>query len=52
MRKRCGGMPMQYLIGLLCLAAGGGMLLACLIPKCVFITGVVFICLGIWFLKK
>ena len=37
---------------LLLIAAGMGMLLACLIPKCVYLVGLVLIGLGCWMMKK
>jgi len=52
MRRRWNGAPMEWLFGLLLIAVGSGMLLACLIPKCVYIVGIVFVCLGCWLIKK
>lgn len=48
MRRRCHGMPIQWFAGLLLIAVGVGMLLACLIPKCVFVIGVLLIGVGGW----
>lgn len=50
MRRRCKGAPMQWLIGVILIAVGVGMLLASLLPKCTFLIGIVLIALGIWLL--
>ena len=52
MRRRCNGAPTEWLCGLLLIAVGGGMLLACLIPKCVYLVGIGLIGLGCWLVKK
>lgn len=52
MRRRCNGAPIEWLCGLLLIAVGLGMLLACLIPKCVYLVGIGLIGLGCWMLKK
>ena len=39
MRRRCNGTPIKWLGGVVLIAIGLGMLLACLIPKCVFLIG-------------
>lgn len=52
MRRRCNGAPVQWLGGLILLSVGVGLLLACLIPKCVYLVGLVFVCLGCWLIKK
>ena len=52
MRKRCRGMPLQWLGGIILIALGMGMLLACLLPKCVVLIGLLLIGLGIWLLFK
>ena len=52
MRRRCNGAPTQWLGGLLLIAVGIGLLLACLIPKCVYLVGIFFVCLGCWLVKK
>ena len=39
MRRRCNGAPIKWLGGVVLIAIGLGMLLACLIPKCVFLIG-------------
>ena len=52
MRRRCNGAPTQWLGGILLIAVGVGMLLACLIPKCVFLIGAVFIAIGVWLISK
>lgn len=52
MRRRCNGAPMQWLLGILLIAVGVGMLLACLIPKCVFLIGAILIAIGVWLVKK
>ena len=52
MRKRCRGMPLQWLGGLILIALGLGMLLACLLPKCVVLSGILLIGIGIWLLVK
>ena len=52
MRRRCNGAPIEWLCGLLLIAAGTGMLLACLIPKCVYLVGLALVGLGGWLLKK
>ena len=40
MRRRCNGAPIKWLGGVVLIAIGLGMLLACLIPKCVFLNGI------------
>ena len=52
MRKRCRGMPLQWLGGIILIALGLGMLFACLLPKCVVLIGTILIGLGIWLLVK
>ena len=52
MCRRCNGAPVQWLGGLILLSVGVGLLLACLIPKCVYLVGLVFVCLGCWLIKK
>ena len=52
MRRRCNGAPMGWLCGVLLIAVGAGMLLACLIPKCVYLVGIFLVCLGCWLIKK
>ena len=42
MRRRCNGAPIKWLGGVVLIAIGLGMLLACLIPKCVFLIGMGF----------
>ena len=46
MRRRCNGAPIKWLGGVVLIAIGLGMLLACLIPKCVFLIGMGFVGLG------
>lgn len=46
MRKRCNGVPIRWLGGVVSISVGGGMLLACLLPNCVFLIGIGLICCG------
>ena len=52
MRKRCRPMPLQWLGGIILIALGLGMLLACLLPRCVILSGLLLIGIGIWLLVK
>ena len=52
MRKRCRGMPIQWLGGIILIALGLGMLLACFLPKCVVLSGLLLIGIGVWLLVK
>ena len=52
MRRRYPGAPVEWLCGLILIAVGVGMLLACLIPKCVYLVGIFLVCLGCWMVKK
>lgn len=52
MRRRCNGAPTGWLGGLILIAVGVGMLLACLLPKCVFLFAVLFIAVGVWLINK
>ena len=52
MRRRCNGAPTEWLCGLLLIAVGTGMLLACLIPWCVYLIGILLVCLGCWLVRK
>ncbi len=52
MRRRCHGAPIQWLGGVLLTAFGLGMLLACLLPSCVFLIGVLLVGVGIWLISK
>lgn len=52
MRRRCHGAPIEWLGGVLLIAVGVGMLLACLIPKCVFLIGAILIAIGFWLISK
>ena len=52
MRRRCNGAPTEWLCGVLLIAVGTGMLLACLIPKCVYLVGLALVGLGVWLVKK
>ena len=52
MRRRYHGAPVEWLCGLILIAVGVGMLLACLIPKCVYLVGIFLVCLGCWMVKK
>ena len=47
MRRRCNGAPIKWLGGVVLIAIGLGMLLACLIPKCVFLIGMGFVGRGV-----
>lgn len=48
MRRRCNGAPTQWLLGVILIAIGIGMLLACLLPQCTFLIGGGLIGLGTW----
>ena len=52
MRRRCNGTPIKWLGGVVLIAIGLGMLLACLIPKCVFLIGMGFVGLGVWLISQ
>ena len=43
---------MQWLLGIVLIAVGLGMLFACLLSKCVVLMGLLLIGLGIWILVK
>ncbi len=51
MRRRCNGAPTKWLGGVILIAIGVGMLLACLIPKCVFLIGALLIGAGVWLIS-
>lgn len=52
MRRRCNGAPIRWLGGVILIAIGVGMFLACLIPKCVFLIGALLIGAGIWLISQ
>lgn len=52
MRRRCNGAPIKWLGGVLLVAAGAGMVFACLLPACAFLVGVGMICGGVWLVKQ
>ncbi len=52
MRRRCNGAPIKWLGGVVLTAVGLGMLLACLIPKCVFLIGIPLVVLGLWLISQ
>lgn len=52
MRRRCNGAPIKWLGGVVLIAIGVGMFLACLIPKCVFLIGALLIGVGIWLISQ
>lgn len=52
MRRRCKGAPTRWLGGLGLAAAGLGMLLAWLLPCCIFPLGVILLLAGIWLMRR
>lgn len=52
MRRRCNGAPIRWLGGVVLIAIGLGMFFACLIPKCVFLIGMIFVGLGVWLISQ
>ncbi len=52
MRRRWRGRPICWLGGMVLIAVGAGMLLACLLPKCVFLIGCIFIAAGVCLIKR
>ncbi len=52
MRRRCNGAPLKWLCGVIMAALGLGMLLACLLPRCVFLIGGLLLGCGIWLACK
>ncbi len=52
MRRRCNGAPVKWLGGIVLIAMGMGMLLACLIPKCVCLIGVLLVGAGVWLISQ
>ena len=52
MRRRCNGAPLKWLCGVVMAALGLGMLLACLLPRCVLLIGGLLLGSGIWHYRK
>ena len=48
MRRRCNGAPIKWLGGVVLIAIGLGMLLACLIANCGVLIGLGVVGLGVW----
>lgn len=52
MRRRCYGLPIEWLGGLALISLGVGMILACLLPKGIFLIGALLIGIGVWLIGK
>lgn len=52
MRRRCNGAPTKWLGGIVLIAIGVGMFLACLIPKCVVLIGIGCVAAGGWLISQ
>ncbi len=52
MRRRCNGAPTQWLLGIILIAIGTGILLACLLPECTFLIGALLMGIGVWLISK
>ena len=52
MRRRCNGAPIKWLGGVVLIAIGLGMLIACLFPKCFCLIVMGFVGLGVWLISQ